>query len=752
MSRVYTVAIIVALFSVSASILWGADGTSYERARDAYARRDYGLARIYFEDLLTDSENRQHFPDALYYLANIHLQKDDLIDFISAASRFLESYSYDLRAAEVFMVLLKKLVENRANRVAMLYIREYEFLLNETAIMETLGRGLIEDGDFGMADYALSFCSPSDTVKIMRASIIEDYHARNEIYKTMEGINRDLYVMENYLLMGDTVESFMTFRNLNGAKLHGQDLYRYAKIAVLFDIESAGQHIERLRKTRGMEQKANLLDILAGRRTLGDFFPRERDEIELFLGAYGIDTVSRNVPDGVMLDSILFDAADTLAQIKELRRSHRGNYLLDSICCQELIKRGDYAEAAKIISTYVGHRNVRPYVLKTIGYAQYAGGDFGSAAKNIILSNSRATYPLYVLAECLRATGRSVPDLYSRVMTQTSDSILYGKALRGYMADRYRAGAHSDICSVAPASFQGDTAMIRIYARSLAHCGKLSEADSIIHVYFMDTDYELLDLYGEYLLSRKYYQNAMVYYDSVVGAAEGNVPDGIYYNWALSSFYVNEVDSALYRFKYYSDRFKEGRYFHHAIFKIATLNFLREDYDTAAYYYGLAGEDEDLRFDAYQNQLISFKKAGDWPMVITTGLKILGAFKEEEEGDVRFEIGYASLRIGKLNEAIENLKTATRLKPDPSYYYWLGEAYLRKGDFTRAFHSYQRIADLYGNDEMWAPTARYKTGNMLELLDEMDAARRVYRNLVKERGVNDPIGAEAEARLKSIDR
>ncbi|UCD20042.1 MAG: tetratricopeptide repeat protein [candidate division WOR-3 bacterium] len=751
MFRVCTVAIIVALFSVSVSIVWGADGTSYERARDAFARRDYGLARIYFEDLLTDSENRQYFPDALYYLANIHLRRDDLVDFISAASRFLESYSYDPRGPEIFMVLLKKLVENRANRLAILYIRKYEFLLNETAIMEALGRGLIEDGDFGMADYALSFCSPSDTVKIMRASIIEDYHARNEIYRSMEGINRDLYLMENYFLMGDTVESFMTFQNVNGAKLHGQDLYRYAKIAVLFDLESAGKHIDRLRKTRGMEQKANLLEILAGRRPLADFVPHGRDEVDLFLEAYGIDTVSRNVPDGVMLDSILGDAADTLAQIKELRRRQHGNYLLDSIYCQELIKRGDYTGAAKIISTYVGYRNVRPYVLKTIGYAQYAGGDFGSAAKNIILSNSRATYPLYVLAECLRATGRSVPDLYSRVMAQTSDSILYGKAFRGYMSDRYRAGAYNDICSVAPASLQGDTAMIRIYARSLARCGELSGADSIIHEYFTDSDYELLDLYGEYLFGRKQYHDASAYYDSVVGVAEGYAPDGIYYNWALSSFYVNEVDSALDRFKYYVDRFKQGRYFHDAIFKIATLNFLREDYDTAAYYYGLAGEDEEMRLDAYHNELISFKKGGDWPMVITTGLKILGAFKQEE-GDVRFEIGYASLRIGKLNDAIENLKTATRLKPDPSYYYWLGEAYLGKGDFTRAFHSYQRIADLYGSDEMWAPTARYKIGNMLELLDEVDAARRVYKNLVKERGANDPIGAEAEARLKSIGR
>jgi len=464
-----------------------------------------------------------------------------------------------------------------------------------------------------------------------------------------------------------------------------------------------------------------------------------------------MDTVSRNPPDGVMIDSILRDAADTLAQVKKLRNRHRGNYLLDSLYCQEMIKRGDYNEASKAISAYLKYDNTPAFVLKTVGFGEYINRDFEHAAKNIILSNIRSPFALYVLAECLRATDRSIADLYNRVMAQTTDSTLYNKALRGYVLDRYHAGSYEDVCALDFQPLKDDTSLIRIYARSLARCGALGRADSIFYAYFENPDYELINLYGEYLFSKKQYRNAMAYYDSVIGQVNIGSHDGVYYNRALSAFYNNEMDTALYRFEYYTDHFRKGSHFHDALFKIATLNYLQEHYDSAAYYYGLASDDQDLMVDALQNQLISYKKAGNWPMVISTGWKIMGA-SDKEEADVRFEIGYASLRAGKVNDAIENLQIASRLKPDPGYYYWLGEAYLTKGDFARAFHSYQRIADLYAGDDMWAPTARYKTGIVLELLDELDAAREVYKKIVKERGINDPIGAEADTRLKLIAR
>jgi TolA-binding protein len=748
MMKINSTAVMIMLYLVCASSLFAVDDKPYEYASDAYKRRDYAVARIYFENILNDGGNRQYFPDAQYYLTKIHQEKGDVVEFISSASRFLQSYSYDSRALEIFTLLIRKFMENRAYEVAVQYVQKYEFLVSDISTMEMLGRNLIEQGEYAMADYALSFCSPSDTIKIMRAIINSDYSEREKIFSTMQGANRSLYIAENCLLMGDTVKAYFVFRDMTAKNLTREDLYRYAKIALLFDRDNVGQHSGRLRKTKGFEQKADLLDIIAGRQPPMRFVPQDKEEIELYLQICNLDTISRNPPDGVVIDSILRDIVDTLAQVKELRNRYRGNYLLDSLHCQELIKRGDYSAASEVISAYLDYNNTPAFVLKTVGFGQYINRDFERAAKSIILSNNRSPFALYVLAECLRATDRSVPDLYEWVIAQTADSTLREKALRGYVLDRYHAGSYEEVCAVDFQSLMDDTSLIRLYTRSLARCGELGRADSVFYAYFENPDFELFNLYGEYLFDKKQYRNAMAYYDSIIGHVNGG-SDGVYYNWALSAFYNNEMDTALYRFKYYADHFRKGSYFHDALFKIATLNYLREQYDSAAYYYGLAADDEDLMADALENQLISYKKAGDWPLVISAGWKIMGAI-DKEEADVRFEIGYASLRAGKVNDAIENLQIASRLRQDPGYYYWLGEAYLGKGDFARAFHSYRKIADLYADDEMWAPTAHYKTAIVLELLDELDAAREVYKKIVRERGVNDPIGAEANARLKLI--
>jgi tetratricopeptide (TPR) repeat protein len=244
---------------------------------------------------------------------------------------------------------------------------------------------------------------------------------------------------------------------------------------------------------------------------------------------------------------------------------------------------------------------------------------------------------------------------------------------------------------------------------------------------------------------------AKVYYDSIIQHVTGAFHEGTYYNWALVSFLNNDMDLALQRFVSYIDNFPNGVHFHDALFKIATLNYLQENYDSAAYYYGLASANEELELEALRNRLVSYKKAGTWSKVVMTGEKLLNLVDNVEEAAVRFDIGYAMLRGGRIKEAIENILIASRLESDPRYYYWLGEAYLSKGDFARAFYSYQKAFDLNPDDEMWAPTVEYKSGIVLELLDEIASAQEIYQRIVKEWGVEHPIGAEANIRLKQLE-
>jgi tetratricopeptide (TPR) repeat protein len=646
---------------------------------------------------------------------------------------------------------MQRLVEKQSYLIAVDYLRAYDFLMSDYSVVEALGHGLMAQGLFTSADYVFSLCEQSDTIKVSRAMMIDDYEEREKIFKSMQGTTRDLYLIENYLLVGDTVSAFLVFRDLADRDLSDGSLYRYAKMVMLFDHDNIPWYTQELRRAQGFERKAELLQAAAGFGSGIKIMPEDEEEIGLYLQVIDVDTVSKELPEDLALDSLILEAADTLMLLGQLRWQYQNNFSLDSMYCQLLLRRGSYEEASKVISSYLKYHNTHRYVRKIRGFQYYTDRDFRSAANYIILSNYRGPISLYVLAECLRALDHGAADLYRRVMDQTTDSTLHHKALRGYLLERYKTESYEDICSVDFDDLEGDTGLIRIYVRSLARCGQGGLADSLHNSFFDAPDLEVINLHGEYLISEKKYDAATVFYDSIIQHVSGDFHDGIYYNWALVSFLSNEMDVAQQRFVYYVANFRGGVHIHDALFKIATLNYLQESYDSAAYYYGLASEDDELKLDALRNELISYKKAGSWSMVNETGWKLLALVDKEEEAGVRFDIGYALLRGGRIKESIDNILIASRLESDPRYYYWLGEAYLSKGDFARALYSYQKVLDSHPDDEMWAPTAEYKTGIVLELLDEITSARDVYKRIIKERGVEHPIGAEAKIRLKQIE-
>jgi TolA-binding protein len=743
--------VILVLCAVLAQVS-GAENREYEYARDAFKKGNYAIARIYFENIMQHEVNRDLFPDALYHLTLIHDREDDFVGVLSSAGRFLENYDYDLRSKEILAMVVRELVDRSAYRVAYEYIEKYNFLITDSPILEELGRNLLEGGEPRLADYVLSFAVQSDTIKILRAMTMSDLLARGKVLESLNGMTRDLYLAENHLLRGDTVSAFLSFRNLNGDRYKDGALYRYTKLAVLFAPDDAASSIERLRPMNGFGRKSDLLYAMLGNVRLPRFLPEDAEENALFLQICSVDTVFREPLEGVSLDSILKDTEDTLAQIRELRKQYRNSYFVDSVYCHQLMTSADYEQASRVISDYLRYQNTERYARRTMAYYQFAQRDFDLAAKNIILSDYRNPAASYILAECLRKMGHDSADLFEYVMSHTADSALHSKAVKGYVLERYGARAYDDVSSIGIDELAADTALIRVYARSLARCGLPDRADSLVNAYFDHPDYEIVNLYGQYLMDKEQYDRAKTYYDSVLQDTPAALNEDLYYNWAMAYFLSNEMDTALNRFRSYVSQFPGGGNYHRALFKIATLNYLDENYDSAGYYYGLASEDDELAPDGLENQIISYKKAGNWQLVIETGERMLNRIGEDKQADVRFEIGYAALRAGRVHEAIENLEVAARAKSEPSYHYWLGEAYLGKGDFARAFHSYQKIVHEHPDDEMWVPTARYKTGITLELMDEIDAAKEVYKQIIRERGVNDPIGAEANLRLDFLNR
>lgn len=741
--------IFVYIFISKLFFAWAIEG-DFEIAKDAYEKGSYRIAEAYLDNLLRVQPFGEHIADATHYLIKIYDKRGDFLKLHSYADRFLINHKYDNRCTGVLNLLLEKLIEREAFSIALDYIKNYDYLLNDYSILEKIGYGLFKQDRKVSAEYIFSMCPQTDTIKILRAAITTDFSKKREFYESIVGVKGKIYLMELLLESGDTIDVYEIYRSISEAEVKDDVLYQYTKISRLFDARKFTSLVKRLSKLSGYKNKVQLLEAFNFHYLDRSLIPSDREELMLLIEYLRQDTVPRNPPIGVNIDSVI---SDTLADdiIKSIRKNVGVNYYLDSIYCRLLLDNGKIDEAFNIIAPYLNYQNTKNYARKIRTLKYYREANYALAAKDILLSQAEVPGLLFVLADALTHIGKNSAFLYKEIIETSKDTSLIVRATRRLIRFSFENGEYKDVIKHKFDMFHNDTSLIKIYLYSLARLGKKEEADSLFSQFFEYRDYDFENYYGEYLIDKKRFTKADDYFNSIIRSADNTPPDRVYYNWALVSFLRAEIDTALNRFTVYINERKNGKDYYKALFKIATINYLKNQFDTAAYYYGLASKDDSLYYDALQNRLICYKKSGNWEAVVETGREILQLVSSDEKPDIQFEIGYAYLRSGNAREAVEHLKMAADLKSNPEFYYWLGEAYLAKGDFIRALYRYQKIVLSFPRDEMWTPTAHYKTGIVFEFMEELDEAKRIYEDIIKEYGVGDTWGIEARKRLEKIE-
>lgn len=706
------------------------------------------LAEIYFSHFLTGDPFNEHIPDAVYYLIKIYDKRGSFADIVTHANRFLEDFKYDRRGNEILQIVLKYLDDAEAYSLAFQYIKRYDYLIDDHNIIERVGHGLFRQNRLLLADDIFSSCTQTDSVKIMRAQLSTDPHEIKDIYGSIEGGKGKIYLAEFLLETGDTIGAFQTYSRTAHNGLQGALLYRYAKLSKLFNRQELPKISEKLKLLPGFENKCRLLEGQFSREHI--IIPGDEEELALLVEQLRQDTVMTRLPDTMNLDSVILDAISE-DSLKLLRSTWPGYYFLDSIYCDFLISNKRVTEAYDIIKLYSRYENTKDYTRKVHALESYKAGEYRSAAIDLILANVNRPVYRYILANSLTRIDLDALDIYEDLLHATQDSMFISRVTKELVKIYFPAGKYESVIKLDLQSFDDDTSLVRMYIYSLAQIGKKQKADSLLNQYVMEPDYRYLNHFGEYLIGRKKYKTAAVYYDSLMGIADDHMPDIIYFNWALIPFLQGQEDSALSRFQVFIDELDEIEIYAKTAFKIATIKYLKHEFDSAAFYYGLASKYKDLRLDALQNQLICYKKYGNWSMIIETGNKILPMVSEDEEVEVLFEIGYGFLRSGYARQAVAYLSKAARLKSSPEFYYWLAEAHTAKGEFAQGLYNYLRIIDLFPDDEMWTPTAEYKCGIAFELMDELEEAKKIYRRIIIKRGAQDTWGIEAQKRLEEIE-
>ncbi len=730
--------------------IFGTGTDDFINGEKAFNKNEYRLAEIYFSHLLADEPYDEHVPDAVYYMAKIYEIQGNFADMISHANRFLDDFKHDRRSKEIIQMVLLYLNDAEAYSIALEYIKRFDYLIDDPKVFERVGYGLFQQNRFLLADYILSLCTQTDSVKIIRALMTDDPDEKKEIYGSIEGAKGLIYLTEFQLETGDTVSAFQLYTRIDHEQLQGNLLYRYAKLSRLFDRYELTRIIEKLMTTPGFDKKAKLLDEQFSFQSL--IIPDDEEELRLLIEHLGQDTVMTSLPDTVNIDSIMPDSITEEGLLSLHDTFAFGDYyFLDSLYCDFLISNSRISEAYTVIKPYLIYKNTQSFTRKVRALMSYANGEYQLAAKDLILANVK--HPLYrfILANSFTKLGFDAIAIYEDLLHVTSDSVFIFRVNKKLLDSYLSAGKYESITTLDLHIFENDTSLVRIYAHSLAHIGKKHKVDSLLSQYSLEPDYDYFNHYGEYLIEGKKYKAAAVLYDSLTSLADKRLPGIIYYNWALIPFAKGQADTALYRFQLFFDDLKKDEIYAKTSFKIATIKYLQHEFDSAAFYYDVASKHDDLRLDALQNQLICYKKYGNWSMVVKTGRKILPMTSGDEEVNVQFEIGYGFLRSGRTREAVDYLANAAKSKPSPAFYYWLAEAYVAKGDFSRALYQYLRIVDLFPADEMWTPTAEYKTGIAFELMDELEQAKKVYNGIIRRRGAQDTWGIEAQKRLEILE-
>ncbi len=728
---------------------WALPG-DFGQAVSAYEQGQYTTAEVYLRNFLEEQPHDTHVPDAEYYLIKIYDRKNDLPNFVSSVHHFLEHHTFDSRCPEIFNMLIKRLSEHEALSLVLEYIKEYDYLITDHSILGNIGYGLLKQKRAMLADYVLSLCPQTDTIKLLRAQLLTEPEQKKKIYESIPGPRGSIYYIEYLLEIGDTLTAFEIYKTIDEQEVFSDILYRYAKISRFFDPSKFKTATQQLRMMPAFRNKAVLLEALQCGSISELVTPEDEEECVLFVNYLKQDTVVRALPDTVDLRETASELLDE-NKIRELRAAINDNFYLDSIYCKFLLAQNRVAEAFAIIEPYLKFCNVIHYARTIRALKYYEERNYKRAATDIILSHNRAPEMKLIMANCLTYLEKDATDLYEEIMIPSEDSSLVFRARKALISTKFEHGYYLDVSRQDPEHFMGDTSLIKKYMYSLARTGMIKKADSIFnHYYFTQADDELRNYYGEYLIENKYYNEAESYYDSIV-QEYAHPPEKIYYNWAFVALLKGDGDTALLRFRSYVKNFKNEQNYHNALFKIATIHYSKQEFDSAGYYYGLASKDNRLQRDALRNQIICYKKSQSWQKEISAAWDILPLIPIDEESEIRFELGYAYLRDGKVGEAIKHLKTAVESASTPEHHYWLAEAYLSKGDFIRALYQYQKIANLFPHDEMWAPTAQYKSGIVLEFMDQFNEAKKIYKQLINDRGLGDTWGAEAQKRLEKME-
>jgi tetratricopeptide (TPR) repeat protein len=264
---------------------------------------------------------------------------------------------------------------------------------------------------------------------------------------------------------------------------------------------------------------------------------------------------------------------------------------------------------------------------------------------------------------------------------------------------------------------------------------------------------------GEYHRRNKNFDAALKNYKTVESKYDDSeyVDDANYYK-ALTYITLNKNKEAFDILTNFYQKFQNSDKLPYVLNSLGSLYFRVEKYDNAISSFKNAlnkSKEPELSRQIMSNLINTYKMTGFWDAAQGLARQYVEQYPNAEDRlDKKMIIAQAFINLSQFENAAEYLKRM-KLEADsesePEIQFYIGEAYLKAGQYEQAIAEFVKIPLLSKKTKLqWEASALYYSGQAYEKLGRISDAVRMYKEIISRPGIDLILKKDAEKRISQI--
>lgn len=421
-------------------------------------------------------------------------------------------------------------------------------------------------------------------------------------------------------------------------------------------------------------------------------------------------------------------------------------------------------------------QNVPPDAINSIfklGKAFYLNADWQNAIANLALylnityDNIYANEAYLLLGDSYYTIKDKNSAIESYMLVDKSDTLTYKNSLEKLANCYFEIENYAESAKVFKnlLNIKTNTDIFTKYIIALIRNGDRKQAVELIKLFEKKYKTEKNSLaafdfeQGKQLRRAQNYDNALKYFKRVKNSyANTDYDDDAAYYEALIYITLNKQNDALEILTNFPSKYPNSDQLGAVLNTLGGIYFRSEKYESAVISFKNALKkelDPELKRQVLSNLIKTYKFVNFWDAALALSREYIDEFPDADDIiDKKITISQAYVNLNQFDRAIELLRNA-RMEADsekePEIQFYIGEAYLRAGQYESAIAEFVKIPLLSRKTKLqWEASALYYSGQAYEKMGRINEAVRMYQEIVNRPGIDLILKKDAQKRIEQI--